>query len=159
MDLLWQELTLGLDSARLAAQMLIRMVLAMLLGGLVGMQREQAGKPAGVRTHMLVCTGTAIVIIAARLDGIPQSEMSKVIEGLVAGIGFLGGGVILKLSHEREIRGVTTAASIWGTAGIGIAVGLGQVWIGVVSMVVVWLILFVLGYLEKRVWGMDEDSA
>jgi putative Mg2+ transporter-C (MgtC) family protein len=108
---------------------------------------------------MLVCVGTAIIIIVARLDGIPLGEMSKVIEGVVAGIGFIGGGVILKLSQEREIKGVTTAAGIWTTAAIGIAVGLGQVWIAIVSMMVVWLILFVLGYFEKNVWGMDEDKA
>jgi putative Mg2+ transporter-C (MgtC) family protein len=67
--------------------------------------------------------------------------------------------VILKLSQEREIRGVTTAAGIWTTCGIGIAVGLGQVWIAIVSMVVVWIILFVVGRLEKGVWGMEDDKA
>lgn len=100
-----------------------------------------------------------IVIVAARLDGIPQAKMSKVIEGLLAGIGFLGGGVILKLSAEREIHGVTTAAGIWTTAGIGIAIGLGQVWIAVISTVVVWIILFVLGHFEKNVMGIDQDKA
>jgi putative Mg2+ transporter-C (MgtC) family protein len=117
------------------------------------------GKAAGIRTHMLVCMGTAVIIMTARLDGIPLAEMSKVIEGVVAGIGFLGGGVILKLSQEREIRGVTTAAGIWTTAAIGIAVGLGQVWIAIVSMIVVWMILYILGYFEKHVWGMDKDNA
>jgi putative Mg2+ transporter-C (MgtC) family protein len=154
----WDELVL-IPQGELALQVIVRLLIAAALGGTIGYEREMKGKAAGIRTHMLVCVGTTIVIIAARLDGIPLSEMSKVIEGLVAGIGFLGGGVILKLSQEREIKGVTTAAGIWTTAGIGIAVGLGQVWIAIVSVVVVWLILFVLGHLEKRVWGMDEDNA
>jgi putative Mg2+ transporter-C (MgtC) family protein len=154
----WDELIL-IPRWELAVQVIIRLLIAAVLGGTIGYEREVKGKAAGLRTHMLVCVGTAIIIIVARLDGIPLPEMSKVIEGTVAGIGFLGGGVILKLSQEREIKGVTTAAGIWTTAAIGIAVGLGHVWIAVVSMVVVWFILFGLGYLEKNVWGMDEDKA
>lgn len=153
----WDELVL-IPQWDLALQVVIRLLIAAVLGGTIGYERQTKGKAAGLRTHMLVCVGTAIIIIVARLDGIPMAEMSKVIEGVVAGIGFLGGGVILKLSQEREIKGVTTAAGIWTTAAIGIAVGLGQVWIAVVSMLVVWLILFVLGYLEG-VWDMDEDKA
>src|SRR5215207_1929901 len=103
----WDELIL-IPSWDHALQVIIRLLIAAGLGGSIGYEREKKGKAAGIRTHMLVCVGTAIVIIAARLDGIPIGEMSKVIEGLVAGIGFLGGGVILKLSQEREIRGVTT---------------------------------------------------
>jgi putative Mg2+ transporter-C (MgtC) family protein len=154
----WDELVI-IPPWDLALQVLVRLLIAAGLGGIIGYERDLRGKAAGIRTHMLVCVGTSIVIIAARLDGIPQAEMSKVIEGLVAGIGFLGGGVILKLSAEREIRGVTTAAGIWTTAGIGIATGLGQVWIAVISTVVVWIILSVLGHFEKRVLGIDEDKA
>ncbi|MCC6456285.1 MAG: MgtC/SapB family protein [Caldilineaceae bacterium] len=154
----WDELIL-IPQWDLALQVIIRLLIAAILGGSIGYERELKGKAAGIRTHMLVCVGTTIIIIVARLDGIPMAEMSKVIEGVVAGIGFIGGGVILKLTQEREIRGITTAAGIWTTAAIGIAVGLGQVWIAVVSALAVWLILSVLGYLEKNVWGMDEDKA
>jgi putative Mg2+ transporter-C (MgtC) family protein len=140
-------------------RLLVRLGLAVLLGALIGYEREQRESAAGLRTHMLVCVGTTIILMTARLDGIPLGEMSKVIEGVVAGIGFLGGGVILKLTSEREIRGITTAASIWTTAAIGIAVGLGQVWIAFVSLLIVWLILFVIGYVEKKVWGMNDDNA
>lgn len=142
-----------------AFQVIVRLLIAAILGGVIGYEREQKGKAAGLRTHMLVCLGTTIIIMTARLDGIPQAEMSKVIEGVVAGIGFLGGGVILKLTSEREIRGLTTAASIWVTAGIGIAVGLGQVWIALVSLVMVWIILVVVGYVEKKIWPTKEDDA
>jgi len=154
----WDELVLIPDWGQ-ALQVVIRLLIAALLGGIVGYERERKGKAAGIRTHMLVCLGTALIIIVARLDGIPQAEMSKVIEGVVAGIGFLGSGVILKLSQEREIWGITTAASIWTTAAIGLAVGLGQVWIAVISLIVVWVILFVLGYWEKQVWKMQQDKA
>jgi putative Mg2+ transporter-C (MgtC) family protein len=154
----WDELVL-IPQWDLALQVVIRLLIAAVLGGTIGYERELKGKAAGIRTHMLVCVGTTIIIIVARLDGIPMAEMSKVIEGVVAGIGFIGGGVILKLTQEREIRGITTAAGIWTTAAIGIAVGLGQVWIAVVSALAVWLILFVLGYFEKNVWDMDEDKA
>jgi putative Mg2+ transporter-C (MgtC) family protein len=154
----WDELVV-IPPWDLAFQVVVRLLIAALLGGSIGFEREMKGKAAGIRTHMLVCMGTAVIIMTARLDGIPLAEMSKVIEGVVAGIGFLGGGVILKLSQEREIRGVTTAAGIWTTAAIGIAVGLGQVWIAIVSMIVVWMILYILGYFEKHVWGMDKDNA
>jgi putative Mg2+ transporter-C (MgtC) family protein len=154
----WDELVL-IPSWDLALQVTIRLLLAALFGGVIGYEREMKGKAAGIRTHMLVCVGTTIIIVVSRLDGIPIGEMSKVIEGIVAGIGFIGGGVILKLTQEREIKGLTTAASIWTTAAIGIAVGLGQIWIALVSMVVVWIILAVLGYVEVNIWGMKEDKA
>ena len=154
----WDELVL-IPAWDLALQVVVRLLLAALFGGVIVYEREMKGKAAGIRTHMLVCVGTTIIIVAARLDGIPIGEMSKVIEGIVAGIGFIGGGVILKLTQEREIRGLTTAASIWTTAAIGIAVGLGQIWIALISMVVVWIILAVIGYFEANVWGMDEDKA
>jgi putative Mg2+ transporter-C (MgtC) family protein len=73
-------------------------------------------------------------------------------------MGFIGGGVILKLSQDREIRGVTTAASIWVTAAIGISVGLGQAWLAVICAVVVWFILVVLGYFEKKHLSTDDHS-
>jgi putative Mg2+ transporter-C (MgtC) family protein len=154
----WDELVF-LPSWSLALQVIIRLLIAAIFGGIIGYEREQKGKAAGLRTHMLVCLGTTIIIMTARLDGIPLGEMSKVIEGVVAGIGFLGGGVILKLTSEREIRGITTAASIWATAAIGIAVGLGQVWIALVSLLIVWLILFVLASVEQKLWPMKEDNA
>src|SRR5687768_13122474 len=154
MDLLWQELTLGLDSARLAAQMLIRMVLAMLLGGLVGMQREQAGKPAGVRTHMLVSLGTAIVVLACAGMGMQYDAQSRVIQGIVTGIGFIGAGSILKLSEERDIQGLTTAAGLWLTAAIGIACGVGTLGIALIASVITVGVLALAGVIESR----DENA-
>jgi putative Mg2+ transporter-C (MgtC) family protein len=155
---MWDELVL-IPEWGLALQVVIRLLIAAILGGSIGLERELKGKVAGIRTQMLVCVGTTIIIVTARLDGIPQEQMSRIIEGVLAGVGFIGGGVILKLVDERDIRGLTTAASIWTTAAIGIAVGLGQVWIAVVSMAVVWFILFVVGYLEMKFLGSDRDNA
>lgn len=156
MDLLWQELTLGLDSSRLAAQMLLRMVLAVALGGLVGMQREQAGKPAGVRTHMLVALGTAVVVLASAGMGMQYDAQSRVIQGIVTGIGFIGAGSILKLSEERDIQGLTTAAGLWMTAAIGIACGVGTLGIAIISAVVTVILLALAGVIEARNEKKDD---
>ncbi len=156
--MVWDEL-IFIPNLDAILQVMIRIIVAAVLGGIIGYERETKGKAAGLRTHMLVAMGTAIVLIAARLDGIPLSEMSKVVEGLVAGIGFLGGGAILKLSDKQEIRGLTTAASIWSTSAIGIAVGLGHIWIGVLSMLVVWVILSLVAYFEERVLSVKRNDA
>ena len=79
MELLWEELTLGLDSPGRAAQVLLRLIVAVVLGGIVGMQREQAGKPAGVRTHMLVSLATAVVVLACAGMGMQYDAQSRVI--------------------------------------------------------------------------------
>ncbi len=150
MELLWQELTLGMESTRQAAQILLRMVAAVLLGFLVGMQREKAGKPAGVRTHMLVSLGTAIVVLACAGMGMQYDAQSRVIQGIVTGIGFIGAGSILKLNEERDIQGLTTAAGLWLTAAIGIACGVGTLGIALIASVITVGVLALAGVLEDR---------
>ena len=150
MELVWQELTLGLDSTRQAAQILIRMVAAVLLGFLVGIQREKAGKPAGVRTHMLVSLGTSIVVLACAGMGMQYDAQSRVIQGIVTGIGFIGAGSILKLNEERDIQGLTTAAGLWLTAAIGIACGVGTLGIALIASVLTVLVLALAGVIESR---------
>jgi putative Mg2+ transporter-C (MgtC) family protein len=149
MDLLWQELTLGLDSGRQLAQMLIRMIAAVLLGFVVGIQREKVGKPAGARTHMLVCLGTAVVVLACAGMGMQYDAQSRVIQGIVTGIGFIGAGSILKLDKEREIQGLTTAAGLWMTAAIGIACGAGTIGIALIASVLTLGVLALAGVIEK----------
>jgi putative Mg2+ transporter-C (MgtC) family protein len=153
----WNEMVV-IPPWDLALQVVVRLVLAAILGGSIGLERLIKGKPAGLRTQMLVCMGSAMVLIVARLDGIPQSEIGRIISGILTGIGFIGGGVILKITNERKIRGVTTASSIWTTAAIGIAVGLGELWVAILCTLVVLLILFVLGYLETHVWGLADPE-
>lgn len=155
MDTLWQELTLGLGSGRQAAQMLLRVITAVVLGGLVGMQREQAGKPAGVRTHMLVSLGTAVVVLASAGMGMAYDAQSRVIQGIVTGIGFIGAGSILKLNEERDIKGLTTAAGLWMTAAIGIACGVGTLGIALISAVLTLIVLALAGVIER--WEDNKE--
>ncbi len=133
MDLLWEELTAGMPDRRQFMHVLIRLTAATVLGAAVGFQREKAGKPAGLRTHMLVCVGTAVFVVACLGAGMSSEGLSRVIQGLVTGIGFIGAGTILKLSEERDIQGLTTAAGVWMTAAIGIAAGLGCLGIALLS--------------------------
>lgn len=156
MDLWWQRAfeAVGQDFADLNdpaqfARLLIRLVLVVLLGGVIGFERQRAGKAAGVRTHMLVAVGVAVFVTVAQQSGMNPPAMSRVVQGLIAGIGFLGAGTILKLADEGEIHGLTTAASIWVTAAIGLAVGMGRDATAILSTAVVWAILAVVPRLER----------
>jgi len=122
-------------------QMVVRLLLAAVLGGLLGYDREQVGKAAGLRTHMLVCVGAALFVLIPERAGLSKADLSRVIQGLAAGIGFLGAGAIVKGKHEGEIQGLTTAAGIWLTAAIGIAAGLGRESSAIVGAVFAFLIL------------------
>ena len=109
-----------------AVRVTLRLLLAALLGALLGYEREQSGKAAGVRTHMLVALGSAMFVLVPQLDGALEDAMSRVIQGVVAGVGFLCAGTILKNDHINEVKGLTTAAGIWLTAAIGMSVGIGS---------------------------------
>jgi putative Mg2+ transporter-C (MgtC) family protein len=148
MDAFVKELTDGLPDAAQAAHVVVRLIAAALLGAVIGIQREHAGKPAGLRTHMLVALGAALFVIAPLEFGMSPEDLSRVIQGLATGIGFLGAGAILKLREEREITGLTTAAGIWLTAAIGVAVGLGRWGSAALGVVMTWIILAVLGRIE-----------
>jgi len=105
----------------------VRLLMAALLGGILGYEREQRGKSAGIKTHMLVSMGAALFVLIPQQAGIvSEAELSRVIQGVVAGIGFLGAGAILKGDDEKDLKGLTTAAGIWLTAAIGVAAGLGR---------------------------------
>src|SRR5689334_17134756 len=101
-----------------------RLFVALLAGGLIGYQRQRAGKAAGLRTHLLVAMGTSMFVICAAEYGMKEDALSRVIQGIITGIGFLGTGAIIKRSHPQEIHGITTAAGIWMTAAVSVAVGL-----------------------------------
>jgi len=150
MDPLWHELSAGFpDRARLVV-VVIRVLAAVLLGAIVGIERERAGKPAGLRTHMLVSLGTAVVVMACSGAGMNPDGLSRVIQGIVTGIGFIGAGTILKLNEQREIQGLTTAAGLWMTAAIGVAVGLGVLGIAVIGTLVTLLILALEHVIDSR---------
>lgn len=150
MDVFWEELTSGLPDARQFAHVVIRLVAATLLGGIIGLQRERAGKPAGLRTHTLVTLGTAVFVLSCSGVGMSMDGLSRVIQGIVTGIGFIGAGSILKLSEEREIKGLTTSAGIWMTAAIGVAVGLGSLGVALLSTLLTLIVLSLVGAFEKR---------
>jgi putative Mg2+ transporter-C (MgtC) family protein len=121
-----------------------------LLGAILGIQREKVGKAAGLRTHMLVSMGASLFILACLESGMSPNELSRVVQGMATGVGFLGGGAILKLPAEREISGLTTAAGIWLTAAVGVTVGMGQLGLAVTGAVLAWFVLAVLFKLEPE---------
>jgi len=150
MDVIWEELTSGLIDARQLIHVLIRLTAATLLGAVIGIQRERAGKPAGLRTHMLVTLGTAVFVLACSGVGMSPDALSRVIQGLVTGIGFIGAGSILKLSEQRDVQGLTTAAGVWMTAAVGVAVGLGSLGVALLSTVFTLIILSLAKRFERR---------
>jgi len=148
------------DSVDLARQthVLVRLLVAAALGGLLGYQRESVGKSAGMRTYMLVTVGAAFFIIVPQLEGMQFDALSRVLQGLIAGIGFLGGGAILKLTNEKEVLGLTTAAGIWLAAAIGIAAGLGRLGTALVGTVLAYGILSVVYHWEQRLKAHRQKS-
>ena len=148
MDILLEELTAGMPNGRQFTQVMIRLITAILLGALIGIQRERAGKPAGFRTHILVSLGTTVFIVACSSAGMSPGDLSRIVQGVVTGIGFLGAGAILKLEQQKMIKGLTTAAGIWMTAAIGVAVGLGSLGVAIISTVLALIVLAVMGPLE-----------
>jgi putative Mg2+ transporter-C (MgtC) family protein len=158
MDLILDELAASLPDARQAVRVAIRLLAALVVGAIIGYQRERAGKAAGLRTHMLVSMGTAMFVLAAAENGMEQDALSRVVQGLATGIGFLGAGAILKLESERRIRGLTTAAGIWMTAALGVAIGLGHLGTAVVGALFAWIVLAFLIRLEKHIEGSSTQA-
>jgi putative Mg2+ transporter-C (MgtC) family protein len=156
MEVLWQELTAGLDDFGQVERVLLRVIAATLLGALVGIEREKAGKPAGFRTHILVCLGTAIVVLACAGSRMDMDGLSRVIQGIVTGIGFIGAGSILKISEQRDIQGLTTAAGLWMTAAIGVACGLGTIGLALIATGMTLIVLWVLRVMEARASALAE---
>lgn len=144
-------------------EILVRLGVAAAVGAIVGLDRERQGKPAGLRTHMLVSAGAALFVVAAAETGTQTADMSRVIQGVAAGVGFLGAGAILKLSDARQILGLTTAATIWMTAALGVAAGLGRLSLAGTAAILTYVTLTFLGWIEGKLWpgqaGDFKDSA
>lgn len=118
-----------------------RLLTAVLLGAVLGYEREIRGTAAGLRTHMLVALGAALFVAVPIQAGMEFDEVSRVLQGLISGIGFLGAGAIIKLSEGKEVKGLTTAASVWLTASIGVAAGMGHHLIAIFATVLGFFIL------------------
>lgn len=138
-------------------EMLLRMGLAVLVSGFIGFDREVKNRPAGIRTHILVCIGATIIamiqenISATAFDfaqghpefqGIVRADESRLIAQVVSGIGFLGAGTIIVT--KQSVQGLTTAASLWAVAGLGLAIGMGFYHVGLLGTIVILLVLSVL---------------
>ena len=122
-------------------EMTLRLLLAAALGAIIGYQRERAGKPAGLRTHTLICVGAALFTIASLYGFGAMADPARIAAGIVAGIGFLGAGAIIR-REEGIVAGLTTAATIWVVASIGLAAGAGLYLISAVTTAVILIVLF-----------------
>ena len=132
------------------ATIVVRLSVAALLGAILGFERQREGKSAGLRTHMLVCLGAAVFAIGPSLGQVDDASLSRIIQGIATGVGFLGAGAILKASEEQHVRGLTTAASIWVTAGAGVAVGAGYLLAALAAVALSWIVLYPLQLIEIR---------
>nr|BFD42249.1 MgtC/SapB family protein [Pseudomonas sp. FFPRI_1] len=160
MNTWWHEVWLTLQAefadigdARQVTQITLRLLVAALLGGILGFEREHQGKAAGVRTHMLVAMGAALFVLVPSLSGAEADAMSRVVQGVIAGIGFLGAGTILK-GHEEDrgqhVKGLTTAAGLWMTAAIGVAAGLGREATAVLSTLLALMVFSLMPLIVRR---------
>lgn len=147
-----------LNGMDLTPAIVLRLVLASVLGGLVGLERELRGKPAGLRTNMFICAGSALFtvlseMIAFRTGGDP----TRIASNLIPGIGFIGAGSIIRA--QGSVHGLTTAATIFVLASVGMAVGSGFYWTGVFAAVMMVLALSLLGWLERHFeWKTEVRS-
>lgn len=133
-----------------------RLLLAVLLSGLVGLEREASGRAAGFRTHILVCVGSTLIMLTALhlselLRGVVPVDPGRFAAQVVSGIGFLGAGTIIQI--RDSVKGLTTAASLWTAAGIGLAIGSGFYVGALATTALVLLVLFILSRVERRVVG------
>jgi putative Mg2+ transporter-C (MgtC) family protein len=154
----WQQIgdALRADFADLpdaghVTHIVIRLAVAAVLGGFLGYERERAGKAAGLRTHMLVALGAALFVFIPQQAGVSAVDLTRVLQGLTAGVGFLGAGAILKKADGGEVEGLTTAAGIWLTAAIGTAAGMGREATAVLSTALALVILAALPRLGRGV--------
>lgn len=127
---------------------LVRVLAAAMLGGIIGWERERKGRAAGLKTHILVSVGSALFVLAPEVAGISGGDNTRVMQGIVSGIGFLGAGAILR--DGMRVEGLTTAAGIWMTAAIGMAVGMGQEMLALLTTLLAWLVVAAVPKLMSR---------
>ncbi|HEX5070841.1 MAG TPA: MgtC/SapB family protein [Vicinamibacterales bacterium] len=142
------EFTAGLPSAGEFARIVIRLAVAMAVGAMVGINREHMHKPAGFRTHVLVSLGASVFALAGEMAGMGVADVARIVQGIAAGIGFIGAGAILKTQADQHVRGLTTAASIWLTAAAGVAAGVGRLGLAIIAGLLTWFTLSVLRRFE-----------
>ena len=127
---------------------------AVLAGGMIGLEREWANKPAGLRTNLLICVGSCLICIVSQHAGGP--DVTRIAAQIVSGVGFIGAGAILRIN--QHITGVTTAATIWLVAAIGMALGFGMIGLGLTVAIFSTIVLFILGRFELGMTDGDGDE-
>ena len=133
--------------------------MAAFLGGTLGMERELHGRWAGLRTHMMVSLGAAMFVhIGVETTEASPADVSRIVQGVAAGIGFIGAGTILKRTAELEVKGLTTASSIWLAAAIGSACGAHLYALASISAALSLLVLFVLGKVQQYMNPTEDGS-
>ncbi len=142
-------------------QIIMRLTLSVILSGLIGLERQVHRRHAGLRTHILVCLGSCLIMLTSLYifdiyeNRVPL-DPARIAAGVITGIGFLGAGTIIR---ERErVRGLTTAASLWVVAGIGLAVGCGFYLAAVFTTILSLVVLFLLRYMESMVFFSEVNS-
>lgn len=148
---------LALPDVDTATTIVVRVLVAAVLGGMVGWEREQKGRAAGLKTHILVAIGSALFVLAPLLSGIEGGDVTRVMQGIVSGIGFLGAGAILKLDKGERVQGLTTAAGVWMTAAIGMAAGMGQEMVALVTTVMALLVVGAVPRLQRKDPSDESD--
>ena len=143
-------------------EVVVRLLLAVLFSGLIGLEREVSGRAAGFRTHILVCVGSTLVMLTAlhlmdQYRGMASIDPGRVAAQVVSGIGFLGAGTIIQI--RDSVRGLTTAAGLWASAGIGLAIGSGFYVGAVATTVIVLLVLRFLSRFEQKVVGSKQKDS
>lgn len=146
-DALATELALP-DAGELAV-IILRVLVAAVLGGIIGWEREHKGRAAGLKTHILVAVGSALFVLAPLMADLDPDHVTRVMQGIVQGIGFLGAGAILK-HNDARVEGLTTAAGIWMTAAIGMAAGMGQEVLAVITTVLALVVFSLIPALMRR---------
>lgn len=126
---------------------MVRILASLALGAIVGFERELKGCHAGLRTHALVCIGATVFTLASLLLGGPNADISRIAGQVVVGIGFIGGGVIFKA--KNRVTGLTTAASLWVAAGLGIMAGLGEYFVGIFALAAIIFVLIGGNFFER----------
>lgn len=133
-------------------EQILRLLIAAILGGIIGVERESVHKPAGLRTHVFVSMGSALFTLIA-LAGIPNMSASydpyRMIGSILTGVGFIGGGVIIHRS-DHQVEGITTAAGLWVAAGIGISVGIGNYVLAIATVLITLITLLGVGRVSKH---------
>jgi putative Mg2+ transporter-C (MgtC) family protein len=135
-------------------QMIVRLILAAFLGGIVGIEREIHSKAAGFRTHILVCIGSCLIMLTSMhmfdiYQGLVNADPGRIAAQVVSGIGFLGAGTIIR--SRASVLGLTTAASLWAVAGIGLAVGSGLFIVSIFTAVLIIASLFALNKVQDKI--------